>query len=288
MWICLRRILFSTLLALCALNYALVAQTSSSPRQTSPSASLPTDATPGDQSPALPRFDVAAIHQHIPEPHEHNSIWSSATDSHFRAGNVSLIGLIHWAYQMPESRILNAPAWAGSAYFNIEASSDASADEKMAHLSSDAGSLEKEMMVRSMLADRFHLVTHAETRELPIYELVVAKSTPKFDDAKKEGTTINHGRAYIHVQGANSATLLAEELSKEVGRPVVDKTGIAGRYDLELRWTPDNVAASGNSAADAPPSIFTALEEQLGLKLKSAKGPVLVLVIDHAEMPSEN
>jgi len=250
-------------------------------------ASATPDATSVSQTPASPTFDVAAIHQHIPQPHEHNSIWTSGTDSHFRAENVSLIGLVHWAYEMPETRILNAPRWAGSTYFNIEASSDAAVDQQMARLTSDAGGLQKQAMVRAMLADRFKLATHVETRDLPVYELVVAKSAPKFGDAKSEGTTISHGRTYIRVQGLNSTTLLAEELSKEVGRPVVDKTGIAGRYDLELRWTPDNMAA-GNSSADAPPSLFTAIEEQLGLKLKSAKGPVQVLVIDHAEMPSEN
>ena len=232
---------------------------------------------------------MAAIHQHIPEPHEHNSIWSSSSDSHFKAENVSLIGLIHWAYEMPETRILNAPGWASSTYFNIDASSDASVDAKIAHLAPDAGKLQKETMVRALLADRFKLVTHTETRELPVYELVVARGTPKLGDDKSNGTTINHGRDHIEVQASNSVAVLAEELAKEVGRPVVDKTGISGRYNLKVRWTPDvDAASAGSSAPDAPPSIFTALEEQLGLKLRPGKGPVEVLVVDHAEMPSEN
>jgi uncharacterized protein (TIGR03435 family) len=241
-----------------------------------------------DASP-LPEFEVAAIHQHIPELHEHNSIWSSTSDSHFKAENVSLIGLIHWAYEMPETRILNAPGWASSTYFNIDASSDASVDAKMAHLTPEAGKLQKEMMVRALLADRFKLVTHTETRELPVYELIVAKGTPKLGDDKSNGTTINHGRDHIEVQASNSVAFLAEELAKEVGRPVVDETGISGRYNLKVRWTPDvDAASTSSSAPDAPPSIFTALEEQLGLKLRPGKGPVEVLVVDHTEMPSEN
>jgi uncharacterized protein (TIGR03435 family) len=245
--------------------------------------------SPPTQKAIAPAFDVAAIHQHIPQPHEHNSIWSSDTDSHFRAANVSLLGLVHWGFEIPETRILNAPGWAGSTYFNIEASSDPSVDEKLKHLSSDAGRQQKETLVRAMLADRFKLATHFETRELPIYELIVAKSKPKLEETKSDGTTVNHGRAHIDVEGGNnSLTVLAEELAKEVGRPVVDKTGIPGRYNLKVRWTPDNVLAAGTAPPDAPPSIFTALEEQLGLRLKSAKGPVQVLVIDHAEMPSEN
>lgn len=271
-------------LAVCGFDPVLMAQTSSQPLPTTPPASKQSNAGRA----VTPSFDVAAIHQHISQPHEHNSIWSSATDSHFRAENVSLIGLIHWAYEVPETRIFNAPGWAGSTNFNIEASSDPSVDEKMARLTSDTGKLQKEMMVRTLLADRFKLVTHFETRELPVYELVVAKGAPKLGNAKREGTTINHGRDHIEVEGSNSLALLAEQLSKEVGRPVIDKTGIAGRYDLEVRWTPDSMAGAQVSVADAPPSLFTALEEQLGLKLKTAKGPVQVLVIDQAEMPSEN
>ena len=260
-----------------------MAQTSSTP-----SASAQTNTATAAHLSATPEFDVAAIHRHTPEPHEHNSIWSSPSDSHFRTENVSLIGLIHWAFEMPETKILNAPGWAGSSYFNIEASSDASMDENLAHLASDAARLQKERMVQALLADRFKLVTHFETHELPVYELIVARGAPKLGEAKLEGTTINHWRDHIEVQGGDSLMLLAEELAKEVGRPVINKTGIAGRYHLTVRWTPDVAAAAGASAADAPPSIFTALEEQLGLKLKSGKGPVQVLVIDHAEMPSEN
>jgi uncharacterized protein (TIGR03435 family) len=247
-------------------------------------------------SPVAPAFDVAAIHRHIPEPHEHNSITSSPFDGHFKAENISAIMLIHWAYEIPEMRILGAPTWAGSTYFNIDAKADPSIDEQLHHLSSDAGRKQKEQMVQALLADRFKLAMHPETRELPIYALVVAKGGPKLGIAQQDGTTVNHGRDHIEVQGSNSVALIAEELSKDVGRPVVDKTGISGRYDIKLHWTPDDSptpkpnGADGDSAAadSAGPSIFTAIQEQLGLKLESQKGPVQVLVIDHIEMPSEN
>ena len=283
----LRLILVSTFIAPCACNQALLAQTSNLSHPPAAASPQPNGSSAASSSPTF-TFDVAAIHQHTPEPHEHNSIWSSPTDTHFRAANVSLIGLIHWAFEMPETRIFNAPGWAGSTWFNIEASSDASVDEKMAHLASDVARLRKEKMVQALLADRFKLATHFETRELPVYELIVARGAPKLGEPHLEGTTINHGRDHLEVQGGDSLALLAEELSKEVGRPVVDKTGIAGRYDLKVRWTPDGMAASGASSVDAPPSIFTALEEQLGLKLRPGKGPVQVLMIDHAEMPSQN
>lgn len=88
--------------------------------------------------PAAPAFDVVAIHEHIPEPHEHNSIWSSPFDSHFKAENMSLIMLIHWAFEMPETRIVGAPGWAKSTMFNIDAEAGSSVDAQLHDLSADA------------------------------------------------------------------------------------------------------------------------------------------------------
>lgn len=235
-----------------------------------------------------PQFDVAAIHPHIPEPHAHNSIWSSPFDGHFKAENMSVVMLIHWAYEMPETRILDAPKWAASTYFNIEAKADPAIDQQLHNLSADVGRKLKESMVQALLADRFKLVTRAETREMPIYTLVVAKGGAKLGDIKSDGTTINYGRDHLEVQGPNSTALLAEVLSKQVGRPVIDQTGISGRYDLTLKWTPDDNDSAGTIGSNLPPSIFTALEEQLGLKLVPQKGPVQVLIVDHVEMPSKN
>ncbi len=253
-----------------------------------PVASAPQPAPPAVPDPV---FDVASIHLHIPEPHEHNSIWSSPFDGSFKAENLSIVELIHWAYEMPETRILGAAAWANSTYFDIDAKADPSIDQQLHSLTSDAGRKQKEEMVQALLADRFRLVAHLETRELPIYVLVVAKGGPKLGAVRETGSWVNTGNGRIEVQMQNSVAVLAEALSQVAGREVVDKTGMTGRYHLMLQWTPDDAAAPspGNgAAADARPSLFTALEEQLGLKLEPAKGPVEVLVIDHAEMPSAN
>ena len=255
------------------------------------SAAVQRQSAPAPSAAPAPVFDVAAIHLHIPAPHEHNSIWSSPADGRFRAENISVIDLIHWAYEMPETRILDAPGWASTTYFNIDAKADPSIDQQLHNLTSDAGRKQKEEMVQALLADRFGLVTHFETRELPIYVLVVAKGGPKLGAVQETGSWVNTGNGRIEVQMQNSIAMLAEELSKVAGRDVVDKTGVTGRYHLKLQWTPDDAAApsSGNGAAsDSGPSLFTAIEEQLGLKLESAKGPVEVLVVDHIEMPSEN
>jgi uncharacterized protein (TIGR03435 family) len=244
---------------------------------------------------SAPVFDVAAIHLHISQPHEHNSIWSSPFDGRFHAENISVVSLIHWAYEVPDSRILGAPSWAAETHFNIDASADPALDQQMKSMTSDAGRQQKEKMVQSLLADRFQLAVHTETREFAVYALVAAKGGPRLGEAKADGTTVNHGRDHIEVIGSNSAALLAEELSKEVGRPVIDQTGINGRYHLLLKWTPDDraaLASDGSASAlngpDSGPSLFTALEEQLGLRLEPEKGPVPVLVIDHISMPSGN
>jgi uncharacterized protein (TIGR03435 family) len=234
---------------------------------------------------AAPVFDVTAIHLHEPQPHEHNSITSSPFDGHFLATNVSVMMLIHWAYEMPETRILGAPSWTRSSYFNVEAKADPALDLQLRNMTADTGRHEKELMVQAMLADRFGLVTHMETRELPIYELVVGKKGANLGPVQPGGSSVRTSNGQIEVQAANSVSVLAEELSKVVGRDVVDQTGITGRYDLKLLWTPDDAVAAG---ADAPPPIYTALEEQLGLRLVSAKGPVKVLIVDRVSQPSAN
>lgn len=247
---------------------------------------------PSSPSPAAaPVFDVAAIHLHESSPHEHNSIWSSPFDGRFNAENISVITLIHWAYEMPDTRILGAPSWAATTMFNIEAKCDPSFDQQLKTLPPDAGRDEKERMVQALLADRFQLVAHTETREFPIYSLVVARKGANLGPLQEGGSSVSTSNGRIEVQMENSVAILAEELSKIVGRDVIDKTGISGRYDLKLHWAPDDAPQrilNGTPAPDSGPSIFTALEEQLGLRLEPAKGPVKVLVIDHLAMPSEN
>jgi uncharacterized protein (TIGR03435 family) len=247
---------------------------------------------PTQSQSAAPVFDVAAIHVHEPQPHEHNSIWSSPFDGNFNTENISAISLIEWAYAIPDTRILGAPDWARSTMFNIEGKGGPSVDQQLRNLTSDAGRKQKEKMVQALLADRFHLAMHSETRELPIYNLMVAKGGSKLGAVQQSGSSVNTGNGRIEVQMSNSVAVLADELSKVAGRDVVDKTGISGRYDLKLHWTPDDrsavAATDATSSPDSGPSLFTALEEQLGLKLEPAKVPVQVLVIDHIELPSEN
>jgi uncharacterized protein (TIGR03435 family) len=152
-----------------------------------------------------------------------------------------------------------------------------------------------QLMMQSLLADRFQLRVHHATKMLPVYDLVVAKGGLKLKEtAEDENSGWSKGRGSYSGHRISTDDLVFI-LSNEVGRIIVDKTGLAGKYDIALKWTPDEMAASAGQqanasppAADAPPSIFTALEEQLGLKLESAKGPVDTIVVDHVEKPSEN
>jgi uncharacterized protein (TIGR03435 family) len=148
-------------------------------------------------------------------------------------------------------------------------------------------------MFQALLADRFKLIVHRESREQPIYALIVGKNGVKMHESPEDSGLPNvkqSGTGFV-VRSAPLATLTLI-LSQVVGRTVVDKTGLTGRYDFTLQYTPERVrrGAEGEAAGnvDGLPSIFTALQEQLGLKLESQKGPVEFIVVDHAEKPLGN
>jgi uncharacterized protein (TIGR03435 family) len=136
------------------------------------------------------------------------------------------------------------------------------------------------------------LKVHPETRTLPMYELALAKGGSKLttaDPANPKGGSMNSNNQKLTVIGLPTSNL-CDYLSSRLHRKVVDKTGLTGKYDFTLQWSPDEAAGESATATGASqlPSIFTALQEQLGLKLESTKGPVDVIVVDKVEMPSEN
>ena len=230
----------------------------------------------GHAQAAGPSFEVATI-----KP-------TAATDGHthinyppgdsFSASNITLSALLQWAYGMPERQILDGPAWMTSTRFDIQAKVDLGGPEKPVRVDTDA----KRKMVQALLAERFNMKLHEETRMLPAYDLVVAKGGSKLEISKANGKSIGTRSTQLTLQGL-TMPLIAEELSHVVGRVVVDKTGLTDRYDLKLVWAADDAPAG-----DSAPSLFTAVQEQLGLKLESAKEPVPVLVIDHVDLPSAN
>jgi uncharacterized protein (TIGR03435 family) len=247
---------------------------------------------PAQTAAAPPTFDVASIHVNNAETDGHHHIFNNPAESHLRTRNLALRDLLQFAYGLPNSQILGGPAWLDSIMFDIDAKSDPSVDAQLHALPTEQARHQKQLMVQALLADRFQLKTHWETRQLPIYALVVAKDGPKFKPSKINGTTIDIGRARLHVAGSDDTmSILVRELAQVLGRVVLNQTGLSGRYDLSLRWTPDDAPPpmlNGAPDPSEPPGIFTAIQEQLGLKLESSHGPVPVLLIDSVEMPSAN
>ena len=239
-------------------------------------------------------FELASIRQNISG--------SQSGGGKPRAGggytftNVTVHSLISTAYNMPFDRILGGPAWSRSDRYDINA------------IGKDATKVEERaVMVRSLLRDRFQLAAHIERRDLPVYLLVVARADGRLgpglrrssvdcknpEERKKAtaaagasrmvcGLTFDTG---LFVAGGEAVSTMLGTLTAASGRAVLDRTGLTGAYDFELRWTP-------SLGTDAPPadavSIFTAVQEQLGLRLESGTAPLDVLVIDRIERPSEN
>jgi uncharacterized protein (TIGR03435 family) len=217
--------------------------------------------------------------------------------------------LIREAYGIDSTQIAGAPDWLNSEKFDIEAKLDSSATDELHKLGYDQFMLESQRILQGLLADRFKLALHRETKELPVYALVFARGGPKLQDAnpddtypngikdmngKGHGNVIRMGRGQIIGQGIPISNLV-RMLAQQLGRIVVDKTGLTGKYDFSLQWSPDTgQGPMGHSVTDNTPppdsdlSLFTAIQEQLGLKLESQKGSVEILVIDHVEEPSEN
>jgi uncharacterized protein (TIGR03435 family) len=205
--------------------------------------------------------------------------------------------LIQYAYNLHDFQLTGGPAWLFSATWEIRAKSD-SPDPDFAQLS-DAqrqALYDKQMQeLQSMLIDRFHFKCHMTTKEMPVYELVIAKSGSKLKesagDASSRGniSVAVHG-PLSHASGTGVGTArLAILLSGPTGRMVLDKTGLSASYDFVLDWVNDSTAAAQPLPdTSSGPSIYTASEEQLGLKLQPAKGMVPVLLIDQVDMPTEN
>lgn len=276
------------------------------------------------QVPSSPVFEVASIKPSNANPGGGRSATIGTQPGRYTATNVTLRTLIVNTYGLESFQLSGGPAWISSDRFDIVAKSDVPS--------------QFQSMLKALLADRFKLAMHTESRELPIYALVTARSDKKLGpqihsttidceplaaqstlkenqgkEKTKEATrsappasrapgqkppcamTMEPGR--MSASGMTMA-MLAGSLSGSVQRTVLNRTGITGSFDLKLAWTPDQMPqglAAGNPSKNKStkvdpngPPIFTALQEQLGLKLVSTKGPVDVLVVDHAERPTED
>jgi len=205
-------------------------------------------------------------------------------------GNMPVRLIISKAFGIREDLISGGPAWVNTEPYDLTAKVAGEDLAAWKALSKD----QRNQMLQSVLAERFHLVAHTLSRDLPGYTLTIAKNGPLLQAAKPEQQTGFGANAGDFKCEAVSVATLAMLLSEHLQKTVLDQTGLTGRYTFELKWADLNARQrSGASPGDASepfslPALPTALEETLGLKLTSTKLPTTTLVIDHIERPSDN
>ncbi len=225
-----------------------------------------------------PTIEVAVIKPHDPNSY-HNSL--SFRGDRFSLDDQTVSRMIAFAYAISQNQIVNAPNWTRDERYDMDGKTSAAADPTVP---------EQQQLVRKLLADRFGLKFHREKRELAAYALVVAKGGPKLVPAAHPNVQPgqhNEGHGTQTTRSFTGAAMSDFVLTMQffLDRPLVDQTGLTGRYDFSLTYT---YADASNSDPDAPPPLFTALQEQLGLKFQPTKAATDVLVIDHVERPSAN
>jgi uncharacterized protein (TIGR03435 family) len=250
-------------------------------------------------------FEVASVKQH-PVSQVTPSLMTAEPGGRFTARNIPLRLLIRTAYQIQDDQIVDAPSWIGTDRFDISAKAE-------------DGSSPADLvpMLQALLAERFKLTFHRDTRELSMFELQLSRTDgvlgpnlkknecapdlnapPSAPGGPPRCGTISNGFGRLTLI-AQPISVMAQFLGPSVNRVVVDRTGLTGSYDVDLTWTPDRlpprppgappdqpIRVNGAEIDPNGPSIFTAIREQLGLKLESGRGPVQVLAIDHVEQPS--
>jgi uncharacterized protein (TIGR03435 family) len=241
---------------------------------------------------ANPSFEVATIKPSNPDQPGN---YFHVDGRNFTTHNISLTGLIEFAYGIQAKQIVNGPEWIDKDKYDINAVPDSEGQPN---------DKQWKTMLQKLLADRFALTFHHDKRELPVFALTVAKGGPKNLEINTSGGSLpslffggTPGGVMLPGRNATMADFAGVIQEAVLDRPVVDQTGLTGRFDFLLKWQPDDSQfgghlpfAPGDSAqSDASlPSLFTALQEQLGLKLEAVKIPVDVIVVDHAQKPSAN
>jgi cytochrome c biogenesis protein CcmG/thiol:disulfide interchange protein DsbE len=227
--------------------------------------------------PAQMAFDVASIRLAPAQPLDTRYISRNREDTRLIYNGVSVLDLIAEAYHV-QHRQISGPDWLSTQIFDITAT-----------YPKDSGEKAIPEMLKTLLAQRFGVKLHEESKEMPLYAITSAKTGVKMKKAEADLGKFNvkAGKTVAHIEAANTVAQLADQLSGMLDRPVVDQSGLEGDWVIDLQWTLDSSDAPG--ADSVAPSIFTAMQEQLGLRLAPAKGPVRQLIVDHAEKtPTDN
>jgi bla regulator protein blaR1 len=259
---------------------------------------------------ALPAFEVASIKTDpVSSDYVGTNIDMHLVGSHYIATGVTAKYLVQFAYNVEEFQLSGGPSWINSDKYDIDAKVEDSLLAEWQKLPASQRDQQEEqikLMFQSLLADRFHLQVSHEKKELPIYALVAAKNGPKFRLAKDAPETpegpgshvsSNNGGPFVAIENDIPISAFVKIIERQPelgGRLVLDETGLKDRYSFTLKWTRQRMTANGGQETGSPPadpsapSVWTALQEQLGLRLESTKGPVDTIVIDHIEEPSPN
>ena len=236
---------------------------------------------------ASPGIEVATIKPTKPDEQRFMLMFRGGR---FQTTNVSLSKLLAFSYGVQEKQLVGLPPWAETDKYDIDAKPDM-----------DGAPNKKQFqgMVQKLIADRFGLIFHHDKKELSVYVLSVAKTGAKLTKTESHeghpGFGLR-GLGAITVHDASMSDFAAMMQETVMDRPVIDQTGLAGRYDFALNWTPDDSQFGGMAAklpppaenTNPPPNLYTAIQEQIGLKLDATKAPTDVIIIDHVQKPSEN
>jgi uncharacterized protein (TIGR03435 family) len=237
---------------------------------------------------ANPSFEVSTIKPSNPDQ---QGVSLGHNGRHFHTENTSLNYLIASAYGLQRKQIVGVSAWAETDKYDIEA---ISAPEGVPNFR------QENLMIQKLLAERFRLVFHYEKRELSVYSLVPETTAPKLTKSESDpssGPDFSFpGIGALIVTNATMSEFVQMLQSTILDRPVIDRTGFTQRYNFTLAWAPDEsqftrsgiVVPTSTASANASPNLFTAVREQIGMKLEITKALVEVLVIDHVEKPSAN
>jgi uncharacterized protein (TIGR03435 family) len=251
----------------------------------------------GQPNTATVQFDVVSVKMH--DPRNQGGKMQLLPDG-IRLVNLPLQDFVREAYGLVlGDQVVGLPSWTNSDRFDVEAKVDSADVAAFRKLTLD----QVRLMGRPILTDRFRFAGHMEKKVLPVYTLAVAKGGSKLKSstmsdrdpnartgviAMRHGSKESGGTSQLTATGVTMDRLASTLSQQGLGRVVLDNTSLTDRYDFKLSWGPDSIAAGANATDTSEPSIFTALSEQLGLKLEPGKGPVPVLVIDHIEEPSPN
>jgi uncharacterized protein (TIGR03435 family) len=228
---------------------------------------------------AHPSYAVAAI-----KPHDPNSSHQGfhAKGERFLIQNETVSSLLKYSYAIHLHQIINAPDWLSDDPYDIDGKSDTEGEPNFT---------QQQEMIQKLLADRFKLKFHREQRTLAVYAIRIVKGGPKLTpaadpNAQADQNAKGHGNelTQIYTSASMADFVLGMQFFVD-DRPIIDQTGLTGRYDFSFRYTPDE---SHSTEPNPAPGMFTAIQEQLGLKLEPIKAPIDVFVIDHVERPSEN